>query len=80
MAAFWRKRVLACSIEMKTRTHLSAVDELSQGNVGLVAEDVDVVPVVGSAVLEAETQEVADVRGRAAAELNGDGRGVVGCV
>jgi hypothetical protein len=65
---------------MKTLTHLSAVDELGQGDVGLVAEDVDVVPSVGSAVLETETQEVANVRGRAAAELNGDGRGVVGCM
>ena len=64
---------------MKSITNLSAVDELGQGDVGLVAKDVDVVPRVGGAVLETETQEVANVRGRAAAELNGDGRGVVGC-
>ena len=60
-------------------TDLSTVDELGQGDVGLVAEDVDIMPGVVGTVLEAEAQEVTDIGGRATAELNSDGRGVVGC-
>jgi hypothetical protein len=38
----------------------------------------DVLEVAGSSVPELDAEEVTDIRGRAAAELNGDGRGVVG--
>lgn len=58
-------------------TNLSAVDELSQRDISMVAEDVDITELVGS-VLELDAEEVADVGGRAAAELNGNGRGKVG--
>jgi hypothetical protein len=58
-------------------TNLSAVDELSQRDISVVAEDVDIVELVGS-VLEFDAEEVADVGRRAAAELNSNGRGKVG--
>jgi len=38
---------------------------------------VDILEVGVGAVLEFDAEEVADIRGRAATELNGDGRGEV---
>jgi hypothetical protein len=43
----------------------------------VVAKDVDVLELGVGAVLEFDAEEIADIRGRAAAELNGDGRGEV---
>ena len=56
---------------------LSTVDELGQGDVGVVAEDVDILE-GGGTVLELDAEEVTDVRGRTAAELDGNGGGVIG--
>ena len=44
----------------------------------MVTKDVDVIEALGSAILESDAEEIADIGRRAAAELNGDGRGVVG--
>jgi hypothetical protein len=62
---------------MRQAAHLSTVDELGQGDVSVVAKDVDVLEVGAGAVLEFNAEEVADIRGRATAELNGNGRGEV---
>lgn len=62
---------------MRQTAHLSTVDEFGQGDVSVVAKDVDVVELGAGAVLEFDAEEVADVRGRAAAELNGNGGGEV---
>lgn len=59
-------------------TYLGTVDELGQGDISTVTEDVDVVPGARSAVLELEADKVTDIGGRATAELDGKGRGVVG--
>lgn len=60
------------------KTYLSTVDELGQGDISAVAEGVDVLPEARGTVLEPEADKVTDIRRRAAAELNGEGRGVVG--
>lgn len=44
----------------------------------MVAKDVDVLPEARGTVLEAEAEEVADIRGRTTAEFNGKSRAVVG--
>jgi hypothetical protein len=44
----------------------------------VVAKDVDVLPVARGTVLEAEAEEVADIRGSTTAELNGESGAVVG--
>lgn len=62
---------------MRQAAHLSTVDELGQGDVSVVAKDVDVLELGVGAVLEFDAEEVADIRGRATAELNGNGRGEV---
>lgn len=62
---------------MRQAAYLSTVDELGQGDVSLVVKDVDVLELGAGAVLEFDAKEVADIRGRAAAELNGNGRGEV---
>ena len=62
---------------MRPVTYLSTVDKLGQGDVSVVAKDVDVVELGAGAVLEFDAEEVADIRGRAAAELNGNGGGEV---
>lgn len=55
----------------KRTPYLEAVDELGERDVLLVAKDVDRPEVLlGSAVLELETQEVADIRRHRAAQLN----------
>ena len=56
--------------------YLKAVDELSEGDVLLVPEDVDGAELVVGAVLPLEAQELAGVR-RRAAELDGEGRAEV---
>ncbi len=58
--------------------HLGAVDEFGQGDVRVVAKDVDVLEVAGGSVLDLEAEEVSDIGGRAAAEFNGEGGCVVG--
>jgi len=60
-------------------TYLGTVDELGQGDIRTVTEDMDVLPRLGGAVLEAEADEVTDIGGRAAAELDSKSRRVVGC-
>jgi hypothetical protein len=62
---------------MRQAAHLSTVDEFGQGDVSVVAKDVDVLEVGAGAVLEFDAEEVADIRGSATAELNGNGRGEV---
>jgi hypothetical protein len=57
---------------------LSTVDELSQGDIRLVAEDVNILEVGVGSVLELDAEEVAEVGGITTAELNDDGRRVVG--
>jgi len=57
---------------------LGAVDEFSQGDISMVAKDMDILEVGVGAVPELNAEEVADVRRRAAAELDGDGRGKIG--
>ena len=59
-------------------TNLSAVDELGQRDISVVAKDMDILEVAGSSVPELDAEEVTDIRRRAAAELDGDGGGVVG--
>jgi hypothetical protein len=54
------------------------VNELGNGNVCIVAKDVDILE-VGRAVLEPEADKVTDVGGRATTEVNGKSSGVVGC-
>ena len=63
---------------MQQLTYLGTVDELGQGDIRAVAESVDVLPEARGAVLEPEADKVTDIRGRTAAELNSEGRGVVG--
>jgi len=64
MAAFLNHRFRLDGEETKDETiaHLSAVDELSQGDVGMVAKDVDILEVGVGAVLESDAEEVADIR------------------
>jgi len=40
----------------------------------MVAKDVDILEVGMSTILELDTEKVADIRGRATAEFNNDGR------
>jgi len=49
---------------------LSPVYELGQGNICMMAEDVDVLEVFGAPILELDAEEVAEVGRRAAAELD----------
>lgn len=58
-------------------TDLSTIDELGQRDISIVAEDVDILELAGS-VPESDAEEVTDIRGRAAAELDSHGRGEVG--
>lgn len=44
----------------------------------MVAEDMDVLEIAGSTILELDTEEVADVRRRTTAEFDGQSRSVVG--
>lgn len=44
----------------------------------MVAEDVDILEALARSILELDTEEVTEIRGRTAAELNGNGRSVVG--
>lgn len=80
MAAFYR-----CVSEKFRDTgaweggYLSAVDELSQGDVSVVAEDVDILEMGIGSVLEFDAEEVTNIRGRATAELNSDSGRVLGC-
>ena len=60
------------------QSYLGAVDELGQRDVCVVAKDVDVLPVASGSVLEAESEEVTDIGGRATAELDSQSRAVVG--
>jgi hypothetical protein len=57
---------------------LDPVDELGQGDISVVLEDVYGLEVAGSSVLELDPQEVPGVGGRATAELEGERRSVVG--
>lgn len=59
-------------------SYLGAVDELSQGDISVVAENVNILKGAGGAVLELDAEEVTEVRRGSAAELNGESRGVVG--
>lgn len=60
-------------------TYLGAVDEFGEGDVSVVAKDVNVFESSGGTVLESDAEEVTDVGGRATAELDSNGGGVVGC-
>lgn len=55
--------------------YLSAVNEFGQGDIGVVTKDVEVLEVSIGSILEPDAEEVADIGGRAAAELNGNDRG-----
>jgi len=57
---------------------LSTVDELSQRDICVVTEDVDVLEAVRGTVLEFDAEEVAEIGGRSTAQLNSNGRCVVG--
>jgi hypothetical protein len=59
-------------------THLGTVDKFSQGNIGMVAKDVDILE-IGGAILELDAQEVADVRRGTTAEFNDHSRSVISC-
>ena len=63
----------------KANAYLGSVDELSQRDVCVMAKDVEILEPFGSAVLELDADEVAEVRGRSSAQLNGNCGGVVGC-
>lgn len=60
--------------------YLETVDELSQRDVLTVSEDVYGAELFVSAVPKFEPQELAGVRRRSAAKLDGDGRAVVSCI
>lgn len=56
---------------------LCSVDEFGQRDVSVVAKDMNILESPG-AVLELDAKEVADIRGRATAELNGESGCVIG--
>lgn len=64
---------------MKRRANLCAIYELRERDIGVMPERMEELPVlrVGSAILELEPQEVAQVRRGSAAELNCQGRAEV---
>jgi len=57
---------------------LGTVDELGQGDVSVVAEDMDLFEGLGGSVLELNAEEVTEIGGRATAELNDEGGSKVG--
>lgn len=57
---------------------LCTVDEFGEGNVSMVAEDMDIAEASRSSIPETDAEEVTDIGGGTAAELNSDGRSVVG--
>lgn len=59
-------------------SYLGTVDELSQRDISVVAENVNILEEARGAVLELDAEEVTEVRRGSAAELNGKCRGVVG--
>jgi len=59
-------------------TDLGAVDELGQGNICMVSEDVEIVEAVCGTVPEFDADEVTEVGRVATAELDDQGRRVVG--
>ena len=59
-------------------SYLGTVDELSQGDISVVAENVNILKGAGGAVLKLDAEEVTEVRRGSAAELNGECRGEVG--
>ena len=46
----------------------------------MVAKDVNIMEVSTSTILELNTEKIADIRGRATAKLNSDGRRIVSCI
>ena len=78
MAAFYIKAFVSFVVSAYHITDLGAVDELSQWDISVVAKDMDITEGTSSAVLELDTEEVANIRRRTAAELDGDGRSVIG--
>lgn len=71
-------RLIASFNHERVVIYLSTVDEFGQRNIGVVAKDVDILKVSGGSILELDAEEVANIGGRATAELNGDGRGKIG--
>jgi hypothetical protein len=67
-------------VERGKLKYLSAVNELGQRDISVMAKDVNILEIRMSSVLELNAKEVADIRGRTTAKFNSDGRGVVGCV
>jgi len=59
--------------------HLCAIDELSEGDVSVVTENVNILEITGSSILELDAQEVTDIRRGATAKFDGKGGGVVSC-
>jgi hypothetical protein len=62
---------------MISGTYLSTVDEFSQGDIGMVAKDMDILETACGAILEFDAQEVANIRRRATAEFNSQRRSVI---
>jgi len=77
MGAFYIREFVSFRCKYVSMTYPGAVDELSQGDISVVAKDVDIAEGPSSAVLEFDTEEIAGIRGRAATELNRDGRSIV---
>lgn len=59
---------------MKGPANLKTVDELGEGNVLVVVEDVNSLKVTSSSVLELEAQKLASVGRRSTAKLNSQRR------
>jgi hypothetical protein len=79
IAAFCRRRWLDDYIARIFNAYLSTVDELGQGDVSMMTENVDILEIAGGPIFELEAQEVTDIRWGPTTEFDGNCGSKVSC-